>query len=82
MTQPASSSLPKALLITRNLPPLLGGMERLNLHLAQELASAYKLTVIGPTGCREFLPPNVNVVEVPARPLGRFIWRSCSTGAP
>lgn len=76
MTRQQSSDLPKALLVTRNLPPLLGGMERLNLHMARELAVAYKLTVIGPAGCGKFLPAGVEVIEIPARPLGRFILRS------
>ena len=29
---------PRILLVTRNLPPLVGGMERLNWHMAEELA--------------------------------------------
>lgn len=28
----------KVLIITRNLPPLVGGMERLNWHMADELS--------------------------------------------
>lgn len=76
MTRQQDSHLPKALLITRNLPPLLGGMERLNLHLARELADAYQLTVIGPAGCREFLPPHVETIEIPVRPLSVFIFKS------
>jgi len=40
-----------ALLITRNLPPLVGGMERLVWHIADALAQEYRLHVIGPAGC-------------------------------
>jgi phosphatidylinositol alpha-1,6-mannosyltransferase len=76
MTRQQDSDRPRALLVTRNLPPLLGGMERLNLHLARELAEDYRLTVIGPTGCRAFLPAEIDVIEFPARPLGRFLWKS------
>lgn len=76
MTRRQDSGPPRALLVTRNLPPLLGGMERLNLHLARELAEDYRLTVIGPTGCRAFLPADVDAIEVPPRPLGRFLWKS------
>jgi phosphatidylinositol alpha-1,6-mannosyltransferase len=70
------SQRPRTLLITRNLPPLRGGMERLNLHMAMALAEWSDLTVIGPTGCRELLPTVVEVHEVPARPLRSFLLRS------
>jgi phosphatidylinositol alpha-1,6-mannosyltransferase len=64
------------LLITRNLPPLLGGMERLNLQLAEALAGIAPLTVIGPRGCGPHLPFATKVIEVPARPLWRFLLSS------
>lgn len=67
---------PRTLLITRNLPPLRGGMERLNLHMALALAEWSDLTVIGPEGCRALLPTAVEVQEVPARPLRSFLLRS------
>jgi phosphatidylinositol alpha-1,6-mannosyltransferase len=67
---------PRTLLITRNLPPLRGGMERLNLHMALALAEWSDLTVIGPKGCRELLPTVVEVHEVPAGPLRSFLLRS------
>ena len=64
------------LLVTRNLPPLRGGMERLNLHMARALAEWSDLTVIGPTGCGQFLPVRCEVIEVPVRPLSAFLLRS------
>ena len=75
MTAPDNPSArrPRLLLVTRNLPPLLGGMERLNLNMARALADWSELTVIGPEGCRDLLPPSVRVVEVPLRPLWRFL---------
>lgn len=83
---PQQSQLPEVLLITRNLPPLLGGMERLNLHLARELTAGYRLKVIGPTGCRAFLPLGTVVFEIPAKPLPLFLlwtfaaaWRAGAT---
>ena len=76
MTRQRDNSSAKVLLVTRNLPPLLGGMERLNLHLVRELAETYEVKVIGPAGCRKFLPAEVEVVEVPVRPLGRFLWQT------
>lgn len=67
---------PRVLLLTRNLPPLRGGMERLNLHMAHALAEWTDLTVIGPTGCGEFLPAPCKVIEIPVRPLSGFLLRS------
>lgn len=37
--------------ITRNLPPLVGGMERLNWHIADELSRCAQVQLIGPEGC-------------------------------
>lgn len=71
---PASCLQPRVLLITRNLPPLRGGMERLNLHLALELSSHYPLAVCGPRGCSAYLPRLAGgVTEVPHRPLALFL---------
>ena len=71
-------SRPQILLITRNLPPLRGGMERLNQHIAIELDRNFDVTVIGPMGCRQHLPDGIKVHEVPTRPLWRFLLRSMS----
>jgi phosphatidylinositol alpha-1,6-mannosyltransferase len=60
------------LLITRNLPPLQGGMERLNRHMALELAREFDVSAIGPRGCRPFLAESMDVHEVSAKPLWRF----------
>lgn len=76
MTRQKVSGKGYVLLVTRNLPPLLGGMERLNLQLARELRAAYRVKVIGPAGSRAALPPDVEVVEVPASPLPLFICRA------
>lgn len=76
MTRRQNSGLSSALVVTRNLPPLLGGMERLNLQMIRELAGTHAVTVIGPTGCRDHLPADVEVIEVPARPLSGFLFRA------
>lgn len=60
-------------MVTRNLPPLRGGMERLNQHVAIELGQSFRLCVIGPVGSREFLPHGIEVHEIPVRPLWRFL---------
>lgn len=66
----------RVLLITRNLPPLLGGMERLIHEIARHLGRQTDLTIIGPRGCREHLPGNIEVLETPAK-LAPFLI--CST---
>jgi len=49
-------------------------MERLNLHMALEMAREFDIAVVGPEGCRHFLPPQMEVREVPATPLWQFLW--------
>lgn len=63
----------RVLLVTRNLPPLVGGMERLNWHMVAELAVSCDVRVIGPQGCAALAPPEVDVAEVPLQPLWRFL---------
>ncbi|HLO96577.1 MAG TPA: glycosyltransferase family 4 protein [Burkholderiaceae bacterium] len=62
--------------ITRNLPPLVGGMERLNWHIADELAGMAEVHVVGPEGAAARRPEAVSLSEVPLRPLWRFLCRS------
>jgi phosphatidylinositol alpha-1,6-mannosyltransferase len=65
-----------ALVITRNFPPLVGGMERLNQHLLRELAPDWRPALCGPDGCREFIAADVPVAEHAIRPLAIFLARS------
>ena len=53
----------RVLVITRNLPPLVGGMERLLHNLVLGLAEYADVTAIGPRGCKEQLPENIQVLE-------------------
>ena len=57
------------LIVTRNFPPLTGGMERLMYHSVETLASRFDVTLIGPRGCAEFTPENVSVIECPPAPF-------------
>ncbi|RCX10156.1 phosphatidylinositol alpha-1,6-mannosyltransferase [Extensimonas vulgaris] len=70
----------RVLLVTRNFPPLLGGMERLNWHLAAELGKRHPMHVIAPAGAAAQAPTGVTVEEVPLKPLWRFVlaagWRA------
>ena len=67
---------PRILHITRNLPPLVGGMERLNWHIADELSRHAQVQLIGPSGSASQRPAAVPVTEVPLRPLPRFLLAS------
>lgn len=67
---------PRILHITRNLPPLVGGMERLNWHIAAELSRCAQVHLIGPEGSAALRPAAVPVTEVPLRPLPRFLLAS------
>jgi len=72
MTQARAGDRQRILLVTRNLPPMRGGMERLNLHMAFELAREFDVAVIGPQGCRSVLGADFTVYEVYGKPLWRF----------
>lgn len=67
----------RVLIVTRNLPPLVGGMERLNLELARSIMADRELAVIGPKGSGQRLGLSSDrVAEVPTRPLPGFVARS------
>lgn len=63
----------RILIITRNLPPLVGGMERLNWHMADELSKYADVRVIGPSGSAAQKPENVSISEAPLKPLPLFL---------
>ena len=69
---PTTSAATRILHITRNLPPLVGGMERLNWHIADELSRYAQVQLIGPEGSSALRPTAVQVTEVPLRPLPRY----------
>ena len=64
---------PRILIITRNLPPLVGGMERLNWHMADELTKNADVKVIGPRGSASVKPASVSLTEAPLKPLPLFL---------
>ncbi len=67
---------PRILLLTRNYPPLWGGMERLVWRMSQELARRADLRLVVPHGGAPHAPPDTATAEVPGRPLGRFLLSS------
>lgn len=62
--------------VTRNLPPLQGGMERLNARIAMALAEGHRVGVVGPEGCASRLPGHIEALEVPLKPLPVFLVRA------
>jgi phosphatidyl-myo-inositol dimannoside synthase len=66
----------KILLVTRNFPPLRGGMERLNHHIYLELNKSFDVVVAGPADSHLYLSPSTRYCEFPHRPLPVFFWFS------
>lgn len=69
----AEARKPRILIITRNLPPLVGGMERLNWHMADELSRQAAVQVIGPIGAALLKPQAITLTETPLKPLPLFL---------
>lgn len=63
----------KILIVTRNLPPLIGGMERLNWHIADELSNDHQVMLISHTNARETAPLKTTFYSVPLNPLPFFL---------
>lgn len=64
---------PWALLVTRNFPPLVGGMEKVNQYLLRSLEPEWRLALCGPRGATKFAPPGTMVRESGIRPLPWFL---------
>jgi phosphatidylinositol alpha-1,6-mannosyltransferase len=67
-----------ALLVTRNFPPLVGGMERVNLGLCESLAGFGRVALVGPKGCAQYAPAGTRVSQVALRPLAWFVLASAA----
>lgn len=63
----------KILIVTRNLPPLIGGMERLNWHIADELSQDHDVMLISHTKARAMAPPKASFYGVTLNPLPLFL---------
>lgn len=64
---------PRILVVTRNFPPLVGGMEKLIYHTYSELSKEYDMLLLGPEGCEEFASDSLYVRGCPLTPLPRFL---------
>lgn len=67
------------LLVTRNFPPLLGGMEKLNQRMLSGLSARWRPVICAPVGASGYAAPGVEVAEVPLNPLPWFLLRSLFT---
>lgn len=63
----------KILIITRNLPPLIGGMERLNWHIADELSHENNVLILSHTKAKSIAPKKCSFYGVPLNPLPLFL---------
>lgn len=61
------------LIVTRNLPPLVGGMERLNWHIADELSKQHKVTLVSHSAAKKIAPSNTDFHTAPLGPLPLFL---------
>src|SRR5690606_23739616 len=81
MTPRASLDFPTTLLVTRNFPPLRGGMERLNAHMFDALCKANpNCALLGPAGSKAFAPSLTRAGELAAQPLFATLLSSVSRG--
>lgn len=64
------------LIITRNFPPLVGGMERLTLRTATALARRHKVYVCGPQGGASYNAGLVGYTDLPAKPIWKFLLKA------
>lgn len=68
-----TSSTSRILLVTRNFPPLLGGMERLNHHIFQELEKEHEVYLIGPNDCGKYVTHPKRIIACPSTPVFAFL---------
>lgn len=65
----------KVLIVTRNFPPLIGGMEKLNYNIFQALASKFDTAISGPVGSSLYHNAS-RFVEFSSGPLWKYIVSS------
>lgn len=63
----------KILIVTRNLPPLIGGMERLNWHIADELSHDHEVFLLSHAEAKKQAPNNCYFFGVTLNPLPLFL---------
>lgn len=81
MTPIGSSDLPSTLLVTRNFPPLRGGMERLNARMFEALRNANPgCALLGPAGSKAYVSGKTAASELASGPLPATLASSVTRG--
>lgn len=65
----------KMAFFSRNFPPLVGGMERLNANLVKIFNNYCELWVVGPKGCGAFMSVNITVKEISKKNIFFFMFQ-------
>ena len=60
-------------LVSRNFPPLNGGMERLVHQLYGGLVKNHEVSLLGPNGCEDFVAPGSDVKSTAVSPTPLFL---------
>jgi len=66
----------RILFITRNFPPLVGGMERLNFHAFEALSDRYEMMLLGPKGCGDYVQ-DAPVTGISTGSSLQYVMRCC-----
>ena len=64
---------PRVLMVTRNFPPMVGGMERLLYHAYDELSQACEMALVAPAGARDHAVGASAFAGCGLNPLPRFL---------
>lgn len=64
---------PTLLFISRNFPPLTGGMERLNFHVYENLAKDFDITLCAPNGAQSYIGLEKQYIPIDASSLSKFM---------
>jgi phosphatidylinositol alpha-1,6-mannosyltransferase len=64
----------RVLLVTRNFPPVVGGMERLLYNAYRTLTDRFDVALVGPSGCERFVVNTTPTVSISLSPLARFLF--------
>lgn len=70
MAEPAARTV---LLVTRNFPPLVGGMEKLNLRMLEGLSKTHHTVLIGPVGSAAHAPAGCMIFQSPVSAVPVFL---------
>ena len=69
-----STARGRILLVTRNFPPQVGGMERLMHHVLEELAREFDVALVGPQGSERYATSAREASLCALSPVARFLW--------